>query len=135
MRREFLEQMLADPQWSERFEAAETTEQLIEVVEAYCKEKKLKLEPVKISSRHLSRSSKAYPQLFIGKFPFWLRLKVRILGRQKFRVDKLNFTKPTKIYVAWCGEHRIYYLDYLRTYNEATYCPECLLEEKALRRS
>ena len=45
MRREFLEQILTDPQWSERFEVAETTEQLIEVVEAYCKEKKFPTAP------------------------------------------------------------------------------------------
>ena len=45
-RREFLEQVLADPKWSERFEAAETTEQLIEVIKAYCKEKKLSIREV-----------------------------------------------------------------------------------------
>ena len=41
-RREFLERMLADTYWSERFEAAKTTEQLIEVVKTYCKEKKFR---------------------------------------------------------------------------------------------
>ena len=40
MRREFLEQILTDPQWSERLEAAKTSKDLIEVIEAYCKEKK-----------------------------------------------------------------------------------------------
>jgi len=46
-RREFLERVLADPEWRERFEAAETTEQLFKVVEAYCKEKKLEVRNVR----------------------------------------------------------------------------------------
>ena len=43
-------------------------------------------------------------------------------------VETSGFKRPTRIYLAWCGRHRIYYLDYLHGFDEHVICPLYLAE-------
>lgn len=46
VKKEIFEEILSDPWWSKEVKAARTTKQVFVVVEAYCREKKLKVKHV-----------------------------------------------------------------------------------------
>jgi len=57
---------------------------------------------------------------------FGRKIGVRILGDLFLTVDYSQcFKKPMKIYLAWCGSHRLYFLDYMHGRGRLN-CPECL---------
>lgn len=47
-RTKVLKALASDPLWSKKLEAAKTREQFFEVVEAYCREKGLKIKHVEV---------------------------------------------------------------------------------------
>jgi hypothetical protein len=47
MRRVILEELMADPKWGPKLEAAKTWDEVIKVVEAFCKAKGYKVERIK----------------------------------------------------------------------------------------
>ena len=51
VRRKIIEGIQADPWWSKEYEAARTTEQIMEVVEAYCREKGYKVKQVELDGK------------------------------------------------------------------------------------
>jgi len=51
VRRKIIEEIYADPWWSKELEAARTTEQIMEVLEAYCRKKGIKVKHVELGGK------------------------------------------------------------------------------------
>jgi len=45
-----------------------------------------------------------------------------------YLVDDRHFSRPTTVYLAYCKQHKIYFLDYPHGYEGYLWCPECLRE-------
>jgi hypothetical protein len=53
------------------------------------------------------------------------RLKVNLTGRTKLYVDSTHFSKPTEIYLFYCGRHRLWQMDYMHG-NGSLNCVRCM---------
>jgi hypothetical protein len=53
------------------------------------------------------------------------RLKVNLTGRTKLYVDSNHFSKPTEIYLFYCGKHRLWQMDYMHG-NGSLNCVRCM---------
>jgi len=70
-----------------------------------------------------------YPKLVDAKdVPWWRRILARLGIDTILYWDRENFKAPTPIFVAWCGRHNVFYLDYPHGYDGRLICPLCLKE-------
>ncbi len=70
-----------------------------------------------------------YPKLVDAKdVPWWRRILARLGIDTILYWDGENFKAPTPIFVAWCGRHNVFYLDYPHGYDGRLICPLCLKE-------
>ena len=57
----------------------------------------------------------------------------RVLARLHpipYIIDDKHFLKPMVVYLAYCREHGIYFLDYPHGYSQYLLCPRCFEEWK-----
>ena len=52
-----------------------------------------------------------YP--LVARSCFRERLQVNLTGKTKLYVDSTHFSKPTEIYLFYCGNHRLWQMDYM----------------------